>query len=140
MVVAVWVQNEGQQVTAPQDRMDLREMFPPEQVKDYGLCLHRFNWRRHCPTSGKGAQDRGFCHLSLPCSYIVHNVLTCQPPSRQGANPVAGGGGAERNLLGMLRADPTNPRRSRSKSSQQSAYVIRPEDESTAPARLAYVP
>lgn len=56
MVVAVWVQNEGQQVTAPQDRMDLREMFRPEQVKDYGLCLHRFNWRRHCPTSGKAAQ------------------------------------------------------------------------------------
>ena len=86
-------------------------MFPPKQAKDYGLCLCRFNQRRHCSTSGKGgAQDCGLCHLSRRCPYFVHNVLTCQPPSRQGANPVARGGGTERNLLDMLCADPTNPR------------------------------
>lgn len=71
MVVAVWIQNEGQQVTAPQDRMDLREMFPPEQAEDYRLCLHRFHWRRHCPTSEKGAQGRGLCHPSVSHVHVV---------------------------------------------------------------------
>ncbi|XP_044717053.1 reverse transcriptase (RNA-dependent DNA polymerase) domain-containing protein [Hirsutella rhossiliensis] len=36
-----------------------------------------------------------------------HKVV---PPSRQRAGSVTGSGGAERNLLDMLRADPTNPR------------------------------
>ncbi|KID95156.1 Ribonuclease H-like protein, partial [Metarhizium majus ARSEF 297] len=35
-----------------------------------------------------------------------HKIL---PPS-QSSDPLSGSGGAERNLLGMLRADPTNPR------------------------------
>ncbi|EFZ03855.2 hAT family dimerization domain protein [Metarhizium robertsii] len=36
-----------------------------------------------------------------------HKVM---PPSRQDASVIVGSGGAERNLLGMLRADPMNPR------------------------------
>ncbi|KAI8406613.1 hypothetical protein FOFC_14083, partial [Fusarium oxysporum] len=33
-----------------------------------------------------------------------------EPPSRQRTGPVSGNGGAQRNLLDMLHADPTNPR------------------------------
>jgi hypothetical protein len=33
MVVAVWFQNKGQPVTASQDYIDLREIFPPERAK-----------------------------------------------------------------------------------------------------------
>ncbi|KAF6527892.1 hypothetical protein HZS61_008209 [Fusarium oxysporum f. sp. conglutinans] len=36
-----------------------------------------------------------------------HKVV---PPSRQRTGPVSGNGGAQRNLLDMLHADPTNPR------------------------------
>ena len=37
-------------------------------------------------------------------------LLTGQAPPRQCASPIAGGGGTERNLLDMFRADPTNSR------------------------------
>ncbi|KAM4061454.1 ribonuclease H-like protein [Hirsutella rhossiliensis] len=54
------------------------------------------------PTSEEGAQSRGLCHLSVPHLHVVRSCpLTCS---------VTGSGGAERNLLDMLRADPTNPR------------------------------
>lgn len=110
MVVAVWIQNEGQQVSAAQDRMDLRELFPPEQAKGYRLCLHRFNERRHCQTSEKGAQGLGWCHTAVSRTYaFVMPLLTCQPPSKS-AGLIASSGGAEGNILDMLRADPTNPR------------------------------
>lgn len=55
MVVAVRIQNEGQQVSVPQDHMGLREMLPPQQTEVYTLRVHRLNCRKHYPPSEKAA-------------------------------------------------------------------------------------
>ena len=74
VVVAIRIQNEGQQVSVPEDRMGLREMFPPQQAEDHTLRVHSLNCWKYCPTSEEGAQSRGLFHLPLPCprlGYIV---------------------------------------------------------------------
>ncbi|KAL6405347.1 Ribonuclease H-like protein [Ilyonectria robusta] len=83
------------------------------RMKDNTSKSHKIVWVcERCFLRGKPKATH-YTFIASTAGSIVRHLKKehkIMPPSGRDSSPVAGSGGTERNLLDMLRADPTNPR------------------------------